>query len=305
MLHVTNGTSVSLTESGLAGDVVFWVDVLHEGPVPAGLNLYELSRCAPISGRRVAAPTPPHGFAAAATVTLAVSRSTTRSRLWFEHDLYDQLQLIQILDWFHGRETGPARLSLICVDRYLGRLTGPATCGVVARTAHGDGRRTGTGRARVAGLPRARPGRHRRTAAPGHRRPPIPGRRAPGAALQQFPSTENGLARTERQILEAVEAGPLAFPALFQADQQREERIFMGDCTLYGYAQGLVTCPKPLLGLSDGVYQLTETGRDVLSAKADHIRLNGIDRWFGGVHLIGAEAAWRWDNLGRKYVKKA
>jgi hypothetical protein len=25
------------------------------------------------------------------------------------------------------------------------------------------------------------------------------------------------------------------------------------------------------------------------------VRLNGIDRWLGGVHLQGGEAAWRWD----------
>ncbi len=36
MLHVTNGTSVSLAESGLGGEILAWVDVLHEGPVPAG-----------------------------------------------------------------------------------------------------------------------------------------------------------------------------------------------------------------------------------------------------------------------------
>jgi hypothetical protein len=33
----------------------------------------------------------------------------------------------------------------------------------------------------------------------------------------------------------------------------------------------------------------------VLAGEADHVRLNGIDRWLGGVHLEGDEAAWRWD----------
>src|SRR5205807_1708362 len=50
--------------------------------------------------------------------------------LWFEHDLYDQLQLIQILDRLRARTgagaraRGVTRLSLICIDRYLGGLTG-------------------------------------------------------------------------------------------------------------------------------------------------------------------------------------
>jgi hypothetical protein len=44
MLHITNGTSVSLADSGIAGEVLVWGDVLHEGPVPEGLELTELTR---------------------------------------------------------------------------------------------------------------------------------------------------------------------------------------------------------------------------------------------------------------------
>ena len=40
---------------------------------------------------------------------------------------------------------------------------------------------------------------------------------------------------------------------------------------------------------------ITDAGLRVLEDRDDHIRLNGIDRWVGGVHLNGPEAAWRWD----------
>ena len=30
-------------------------------------------------------------------------------------------------------------------------------------------------------------------------------------------------------------------------------------------------------------------------SEADHVALNGIDRWVGGVHLHGKAARWRWD----------
>ena len=42
--------------------------------------------------------------------------------LWFEDDLYDQLQLIQFLDWFSRQDLGRTTLSLIATDRYLGLL---------------------------------------------------------------------------------------------------------------------------------------------------------------------------------------
>lgn len=40
---------------------------------------------------------------------------------------------------------------------------------------------------------------------------------------------------------------------------------------------------------------ITPVGRDVLNGRKDHIRLNGIDRWLGGVHLSGPDVKWRWD----------
>lgn len=49
MLHITNGHSVPLDQAGLPGPIVYWVDVLHEGPVPAGLSLDELSQLTRIS----------------------------------------------------------------------------------------------------------------------------------------------------------------------------------------------------------------------------------------------------------------
>ncbi len=46
VLHITNGNSAdgNIRESGIGGDVLPWRDVLHEGPVPTGVSLDELSR---------------------------------------------------------------------------------------------------------------------------------------------------------------------------------------------------------------------------------------------------------------------
>jgi hypothetical protein len=46
MLHVTNGDCAAdaIREAGLPGEVLPWRDVLHEGPVPAGLAPAELNR---------------------------------------------------------------------------------------------------------------------------------------------------------------------------------------------------------------------------------------------------------------------
>jgi hypothetical protein len=113
--------------------------------------------------------------------------------------------------------------------------------------------------------------------------------------LQQFPALENGLARTERQILEVLADRPHPFRTLFPAEQRMEERIFMGDTSLMRYVRALLSCRTPLVREEDGVYLITDMGVEVLAGRSDHVRRNGINRWLGGVHLIGNEVLWRWD----------
>jgi hypothetical protein len=57
-----------------------------------------------------------------------------------------------------------------------------------------------------------------------------------------------------------------------------------------------MTMPSGLMhqGFPRGEVALTEAGREVLSGRADQIRLNGIDRWMGGVHLTAARS-YRWN----------
>lgn len=119
MLHITNGESVSIPQTGLPGQVVCWDDILHDGPVPGGLSLQELSR---IRERFLAefldVPLSEVSFARRDE---AITRFHDHEEviLWFEHDLYDQLQLIQILDWFSRRiskEPGYHSFLWICIS---------------------------------------------------------------------------------------------------------------------------------------------------------------------------------------------
>jgi hypothetical protein len=300
MLHVTNGSSVSLDASGLAGKVLVWADVLHEGPVPSGLKLDELTR---IRARFLDSAWPGEPPASASLAqrdrTLAESAANDDVTLWFEHDLYDQLQLIQILDWFRGRES--SRLSLICIDSYLGRLTGPQLANLWPHRKPVTAAELDLASAAWKAFRSPDPTDIERLLRTDTSALPF----LAGALfrhLQQFPSVENGLSRTEYQILELIDAGQRDFPSLFPADQLREERIFMGDAVFHRYLDGLSYCRNPLLREERGLYRLTPIGREVLARSADHIRLNGINRWLGGVHLHGPEALWRWDDGSRKLV---
>jgi hypothetical protein len=313
MLHITNGDSAGdlLSASGLGGDVLCWRDVLHEGPVPAGLPFAELGavRTRYIAGRGWGpAVEVARGFDERHAV-LAGSGAHDEVVLWFEHDLYDQLQLIQVLDWFATRDGGP-RLSLVCGAEYLGRSA-------PERLVERFGERSPVSADQLALA----------AAAWAAFRSPDPTAIAALLAddtlelpyladaltrhLEQFPSTANGLSRSEHQALQVIARGgaPTVGDAYVASHHELEDPVWLGDSTFVAYLEDLAAGDHPLVEIGAGERHqmsrsvgLTDAGRDVLEGREDRVRLNGIDRWLGGVHLRGREAAWRWDANGRAVV---
>ena len=130
--------------------------------------------------------------------------------------------------------------------------------------------------------------------------------------LAEYPSTLHGLSRTEELALRSLLDGPMAAAALFRATQAHEGRPFLGDSTFYDVLRRLGAARVPLVAIEagadpgnprDSTVAITSAGREVLAGRADHIRLNGIDVWRGGVHLSGSDRSpWRWDSGGETLV---
>ncbi len=325
MLHITNGDSAAdlIKDAVFTGQILAWRDVLHEGPVPAGLELPQLSQ---VRGEYIAA----QGWGTAHEIKasfaerdgiMARFREHEEIVLWFEHDLYDQLQLIQLLAWFAQRERGATKLSLICLGEYPGihPFHGLAQLNVNQLAAlfpvrHAlSHKELNTGLRAWQAFTAPNPTELEKVLATNLTALPFL-RKALLRHLQQFPSTFNGLARTEHQILAGVAAGHHSPDEIFSFDQAQEEAIFMGDWTLWNYLKHLCEVPEPLLRVESGrqfllpaniplpEFQaqklfLTEAGQAVQAGELDAIEWNGIERWLGGVHLQGEEAAWRWDGI--------
>ena len=255
MLHITNGDCAFgvIAGSGVGGDVVAWRDVLDD---------------------RGEAP-----------------RLEDDLVLWFEHDLYDQLQLLEVL------ATAPpdARVQAIVVDEYLGELDrsrGPALWRLRRPVEDAD-------RAAASEAWRAF------TSAPPDRWSIDGGGdvlRFAAAALrrmqQDLPWTTDGLALTERRLLEPLLDGPLEPAVLFDASQRWEEPKFLGDTSAFWRLDALA----PLVANDNGTYRLTADGEAVLAGKADRVELAGFDRWLGGTHVRAPDALWRWDAREERVV---
>jgi hypothetical protein len=120
------------------------------------------------------------------------------------------------------------------------------------------------------------------------------------AHLERFPSTANGLGILGQKTLEILNEQPVPFRALFPrvVDTPEIFRHGMGDLTLQSYLDMWGAARSPLVRETDLV-EITDAGRDVLLNNADAVALNGIDLWYGGVHLT-LENLWRWNSARQK-----
>ena len=130
--------------------------------------------------------------------------------------------------------------------------------------------------------------------------------------LEEFPSTINGLSRTEQRLMDLAEPGPIDLWAVFSHLHDQETAFYIGDTSFWQVVQELTATSPPLLALEvtssvpgrlpQGIIALTETGRDVLHGLADRVGRCGLQRWLGGSHLEGFEAMWRWHGAEARIV---
>jgi len=247
---------------------------------------------------------------------LDMNSNFSRVVLWFEHDLYDQLQLLQVLDWFADNPRADGSLLLVQIDDYIGRQEPEAIAGLAATArpvsqaqlelamrAWGAFRqKTPEAWARLldedmSALPFLKPTVIR--------------------ALEELPGTD-GLSRTERQMLGAIESGSVTSLELFVSVQRFEDAEFMGDWSFWRLLDSLALAEEPMIaGLEEAPLQrdnqelakayltsrlsLTSLGTAVLAGGADWAAHHNVDEWWGGTHLT-EEALWRWDQVGERLI---
>jgi Domain of unknown function (DUF1835) len=310
MIHLVAGDSAlgTLKETSIPGGKFSIDDILMEGPIIDGLKTEEswIAR-ADYLGRFSIPKEQYLSGREKRDQILADSLSHDQVVLWFEFDLHCQANLLYYLDWYASHDLGKTRLMLICPEKFPGRPTFrglgelrreemeslfPARTEVTAdqkriaqqawRCFASDDPRTIEQfiRSDNSALPLVAPAMH--------------------AHLERFPSTTNGLGVVSRKTLEVLDEQPLPFRKLFPRVSATPEmfRHGMGDLTHLAYLDMLASGPSPLIS-KNGDVEITETGRRVLENKADAVELNGIDMWYGGVHLTPDNLV-RWNQKEQK-----
>jgi hypothetical protein len=237
--------------------------------------------------------------------------------LWLEHDLFDQLNLIQLLPWIREHLPPSKPVSLICIGSFpgrpsfkgLGELTPFELASLLesrqpvdeAQYALAERAWQAFGQPTPEGLDELRRGD---TAT-------LPYLAAATTRfLQEYPWTIDGLSRSERRLLELAADDGIAISTAFPRMHQDERAYYITDTSLAELAERLSRSSPPLLTLDlaratnqhglHGTVALTDTGRAVLAGRLDRVATCGIDRWYGGVHLRGKQGIWRWDNARQR-----
>ena len=313
-LHVANGTATTsiIAAAAIPGRLSIWADPLHEGPVPAGLSDAEL---VDVRSQFLSEPTEqnvdPLNDLKQWRAAIEDHESYDELILWFEHDLFDQLNLIQILSWIRERPAAKP-VSLVCIGSFpghprfkgLGELAPDELSSLLeTRRPVGDSQYALAQRTWLAfreptpeALDELRRGDTKAL--------PYLGA-ALGRFLQEYPWTTDGLSRTERQLLQLADAKPIRLSAVFPRMHDDEDAYYVTDGSLAELADSFSRTSPALLTLTresangdvlEGSVTLTDTGRAVLNGKRDRIATCGIDRWLGGVHLQSGAHLWRWDD---------
>ena len=306
-LNITNGDCAVelMKKAGVPGDFLPWRDVLHDGPVPECRSLEELSaiRSKFIVDRGWGTFENITGLFRERDAVLKSSGQYEKVILWFEHDLYDQLQLLQILDWYHQNRPRESALSIICTDRYLGTLSSQEMTDLLRYEEPVTEKHFNLSSKAWSAFRAATPEKWCTLLTTDTTALPFLNA-AVRRLLEEYPSCNNGLSRTVHQALTIIAQGETRPGKIFKRYQESEESRFLGDSSFWVILNELLNSSPPLLTLSEGKnlslpskpnqeLTITPTARAVLAGEKNWLETARIDRWLGGVHLT-PDNIWCW-----------
>lgn len=313
MLHIANGHSLTslIERAGIPGEMEVWADPLHEGPVPA---------VAPAALRAVRAAylTDAAGgssdremLAALESTQRVVEESGTQDEivLWYEHDLFDQLNLVHLLD---ALQVGHhPHVSLVSINTFpghpffkgMGELQSADIAALFTRRVPVTHAHYETASLAWSAFRAEDPRAIEAVLAGDTSALPFLAA-ALRRHLEEFPSTRNGLSRTEQRVASLVHEGINEIWEVFHQMHAGETAFYIADLSFRTCLRDFAATTPALLqmelntpylqGLPHGTLRLTDDGLAVLSGAADRVQLCGIDRWLGGVRLEGEPPLWRW-----------
>lgn len=320
ILHIHNGDASAdvAKQSSIPGEHFAWREALIDGPAPVASNQQEWRRIRAqhLSEAYGVGRAECERESSAQEEKLASFADYEEVVLWFEHDLFCQVHLVYLLNWFANHDLGKTKLSSICIGSFPGRenFRGLGELSAEELSSLFPSRQPVTRKqldlaTRAWDAYRSTDPRDLETLLQTDTSAlPFLGSALQGH-LRRFPSTSNGLGRIENRGLQLVDSGLHNFGDLFRRFGEVEPVYGLGDTQFWLSLRRLADANQPLLRISDDgpspdtTIELTDLGRAVLRGDGDFVLLNGIEGWLGGVYLSNERNLWRWDDKSESIVQ--
>lgn len=305
VLNIVNGDIAIkiIKNADIQGDFLPWSDFLHEGSVPYCSSLEELSEI------RI------NFIEENYSNSLVNIREKLEKRdeklknyhkyqkiiLWFEHDLYDQLQLLQILSWFGSNSIENSKLTLVSTDNYLGESSKNQI-----RKLLGDEETITKEHLELA--KKAWSAFRERTPKSWfklleedtHLLPFL--KNAIIRMIEEYPNTRNGLSRSEYQALFSISKGIENPKDIFTNCQNYEKQKFMGEIIFWKILDDFIENELIKSKKNGQILQITTLGKKILNGEINYLHTKNIERCIGGVKLTN-DSVWCWD-IDKKSIDK-
>lgn len=299
-LHILNGegTAMNFRKSGIRGDLMVWNEALACGPVmgifasPPFWRLRDDYFSNPVPGINLKEEPPTYReLVVNEFKTLRNLQSYQQITLWFEYDLFCQINLLGLLSWMSQEDISNLQIDLICIDEFpgmphfrgLGQLSSGDFRGLLDHKLRLDNRNllfakyawnaysgSAPGDLLLLEIPQQFP--YMQTAFYHH--------------LRRFPSTFNGLGAIEQYQLEIIKEHQPSGNQLISKLINDLHQWGFGD---YQYLQVLSNL-GPAINKGEKL-TLNRLGESLLAGDNDYLDLEFEPYYLGGV----LNTAFRWD----------
>jgi hypothetical protein len=329
MLHINHGDQATrrLSTLGLPGDFLAWNDVLHEGALPSGLTLEEMSkiRAAFIAGRHWATHMEAQLHFQTRDTILQSGAEAGEVVFWLTPELYDHLHLLQVFTWFtgEGKHCNPPQFVVLHQGFYEDASTDQALkTAFQQRETASDSVLEDCSRlwdAITAPSPRALEEAVHDDALWRRLDDHFPHMKEAIVRLcAEYPDA-SGLSLTQAYVLSALQEGDLTPFDLFKAVRAQEQAPFMGDASFWLILNEMIHAESPLLtwqgegafrppelmgfdeAFTKGSIGLSEYGKSMQDGQ-DWLETHTLDRWVGGVRLT-VPGCWRFDRAHNRFSR--
>lgn len=304
-LHVLNGDATLrlFDKSGLPGNKMIWREVLAEGRVPEtiGAESFWEVRSSFFESFFDTEEQQYHKLTVEEFEKVEAFSEYQEITLWFEYDLFCQLNMMALLSWFAQQPLGDIQLSLVCIGELPGydKMVGLGEIDPALYPSLFENRqilqRTDLDFAQEfwATFSSDDPTRLYELAAKSPVSFPFLSA-AVSAHLRRFPSIGNGLNIIEDKMMRIVHSGISDRRQVVGKILREDQQFGFGDWQYFVYLKNLY----PLLQDEDGL-SVNELGEKVLSGEEDFVKWAKHDYFWGGVHF----KSFRWDEVQEKLIR--